>query len=49
MAKIKEIHINRPNCPLTRPRLCNYTIKSSEKQFTLDISYPVEPELLEEI
>lgn len=48
MVKIKDIYINRPNCPLTRPRLCNYTIKNTEKQFTLDIKYHEEPELVEE-
>jgi hypothetical protein len=53
MAKIKEIQIKKPNCPLTRPKLCNYLVKPSNNNFVkgnsnfvLDIFYP---ELEEEI
>jgi hypothetical protein len=40
ITKIKEIQINRPTNPLTRPRLCNYNIKPQEESFVLDIYYP---------
>ena len=39
MAKIKEIQINRPNRPLSRPRLCNYAVKPMNESFVLDINY----------
>ena len=46
MSKIKTIQINRPKNPLTRPKLCNYLIKpSDDKMFTLDIFYPLDPDL----
>ena len=40
MAKIKEVYINKPNSPLTRPKLCNYTVKSSNEKFNIEINYP---------
>jgi len=48
MAKIKDVYINKPPSPLTRPRLCNYTIKPQKKKFTLEI-IPPKKELEEEI
>jgi hypothetical protein len=37
ISKIKEVHINKPSSPLTRPRLCNYTVKNDKDDFVLDI------------
>jgi hypothetical protein len=37
ISKIKEVHINKPTSPLTRPRLCNYTVKNDKDDFVLDI------------
>jgi hypothetical protein len=48
MAKIKDVIINKPPTPLTRPRLCNYAIKPQKKLFTLEI-IPPKKELEEEI
>uniref|UniRef100_A0A6C0AYN9 Helicase ATP-binding domain-containing protein n=1 Tax=viral metagenome TaxID=1070528 RepID=A0A6C0AYN9_9ZZZZ len=37
MTKIKEVHINKPMSALTRPRLCNYSVKPEKKAFKLEI------------
>jgi len=42
MAKIKRVYINKPSSPLSRPRLCNYSVKRGKKNFTLDIHRPEE-------
>jgi len=39
MTKIKEVFINKPSSPLTRPRLCNYKINSVKNKFKLDLFY----------
>jgi hypothetical protein len=41
MSKIREININRPRNPLTRPKLCNYSFKPGSKglQGVLDFKY----------
>ena len=49
MAKIKEIQVKRPKNPLTRPRLCNYSMRPSQDKFVIDIFYPPESELETEI
>jgi hypothetical protein len=37
MTKIKQVHINKPMSALTRPRLCNYSVKPEKKAFKLEI------------
>jgi len=48
MAKIKDVIINKPPTPLTRPRLCNYAIKPQKKKFSLEIIPPPPKKELEE-
>jgi hypothetical protein len=50
MGRLQEITINKPSSPLTRPRLCGYRVKPFQRDdFTLEIDYPEEPQLEEEI
>ena len=44
MTKIKEIYVNKPTSPLTRPKLCNYIVKRENKEHFIDIKYPLENE-----
>jgi len=49
MSKIKEIYINKPPTPLTRPRLCNYSLeKNAKEKFSLIVHKDTE-ELQEEL